>query len=140
MDCNPQSVMEFPEVRRRVMQAVKSKNTTPELIVRRLLHARGYRYRLHRSDLPGCPDLVFPGRRKIIFVHGCFWHGHSCKRGARVPIKNRTYWMKKVSSNRSRDLRARENLMVDGWKVLSVWECELTDLTTTLKRLVKFLN
>lgn len=132
--------MEPSDVRRRTMRAVKSKNTTAELIVRRLLHARGYRYRLHHSDLPGCPDLVFPARRKVIFVHGCFWHGHNCKRGSRVPITNRTYWTTKVSSNRSRDLRARKSLSMDGWKVLCVWECELKDLTTTLKRLTKFLN
>jgi DNA mismatch endonuclease, patch repair protein len=132
--------MESSDVRRRTMQAVKSKNTTPELLVRRLLHSQGYRYRLHNSDLPGCPDIVFPARRKIIFVHGCFWHGHNCKRGARVPTTNRVYWTHKVNSNRSRDLTARKNLALDGWKVLCVWECELKDLTATLKRLSKFLD
>lgn len=133
-------MMESSEVRRRTMQAVKSKNTNPELIVRRLLHAHGYRYRLHNNDLAGCPDLVFPARRKIIFVHGCFWHGHSCKRGSRVPTTNRTYWTKKITSNRSRDLRVRKNLSLDGWKVLCVWECELKNLNATLKRITKFLD
>ena len=140
MDGYSESMMESPAIRRRTMQAVKSKNTTPELIVRRLLHSRGYRYRLHNNDLPGCPDLVFPVRRKIIFVHGCFWHGHNCKRGARVPTTNRSYWTKKISLNKSRDLRARKNLAMGGWKVLCIWECELKDLTTTLKRVTKFLD
>lgn len=132
--------MECPEVRRRTMQAVKSKNTTPELIVRRLLHARGYRYRLHYDELPGCPDLVFPGRQKVIFVHGCFWHGHKCKRGSRVPKTNKTYWLNKVRSNQSRDNAYRRMLRIEGWKVLYVWECELRNLTGTLKRLTRFLE
>jgi DNA mismatch endonuclease (patch repair protein) len=140
MDAYSESVMESPEVRRRTMQAVKSKNTTPELIVRRLLHASGYRYRLHNEDLPGRPDLVFPVRQKVIFIHGCFWHGHDCKRGARVPKTNRGYWVKKVSSNQSRDLNARKRLKAGGWKVLCVWECELRNTDNVLKRLTKFLD
>jgi len=132
--------MESSVVRRRTMQAVKSKDTMPELIVRRLLHAKGYRYRLHNEALPGCPDLIFPARRKIIFIHGCFWHGHNCQRGSRVPKTNTEYWTNKVARNRSRDLRARQELRIRGWKILYVWECELTNPAAILKRLCKFLN
>ena len=87
--------MESPEARRRTMQAVKSKNTSIEIRVRRLLYAQGYRYRLHKNELPGCPDLVFTRFRKIIFIHGCFWHGHRCARGKRVPKSNTDYWRPK---------------------------------------------
>ena len=85
------------------MRAVKSHDTKPELLVRRAIHCMGYRYRLHRKDLPGKPDVVFPSRKKIIFVHGCFWHGHDCARGARMPKSNRSYWVSKISRNRERD-------------------------------------
>ena len=131
--------MESPEVRRRTMQAVKSKNTAIEMRVRRLLHAQGYRYRLHRSDLPGCPDLVFSNRRKVIFIHGCFWHGHQCKRGKRVPKTNTAYWTTKISRNRTRDAAARKSLKGLGWKVLVVWECELQDEPRVFGRLAEFL-
>ena len=95
-DPHPKALnMETPEVRRRTMQAVRSENTGPELAVRRLAHRMGYRFRLHRKDLPGKPDLVFPRLRKAVFVHGCFWHGHDCARGARVPVQNRTVLDKK---------------------------------------------
>ena len=107
------------------MQAVKSKNTAPELIVRRFLHARGFRYRLHRKDLPGCPDLVFPSRRKVIFIHGCFWHGHDCARGARMPKTNAEYWAAKIGRNRARDAEHLKMLRSDGWRTLVLWECEL---------------
>ena len=107
------------------MQAVKSKDTGPELAVRRMLHARGFRYRLHRRDLPGCPDLVFPRRRKVVFIHGCFWHGHDCARGARTPKSNTGYWTQKVGRNRVRDAGAAEQLVAEGWEVLIVWECEV---------------
>jgi len=121
------------------MQAVKSKDTGPELIVRRMLHARGFRYRLHRRDLPGCPDLVFPKRRKVIFIHGCFWHGHDCARGARTPKSNTGYWITKVGRNRTRDSEAARQLVVRGWEVLIVWECEIRkpDLSD---RLLRFLE
>src|SRR5579864_2977074 len=95
--------MESPEVRRRTMQAVKSKDTAPELLVRSLAHRMGYRFRLHRKDLPGKPDLVFPGRRKAIFVHGCFWHCHDCEGEPRMPGQNRAYWKKKLTRNKQRD-------------------------------------
>jgi DNA mismatch endonuclease, patch repair protein len=131
--------MESPKLRRRTMQAVKSKDTGPEMTVRRLLHARGFRYRLHRKDLPGCPDLVFPSRRKVIFVHGCFWHGHDCARGARVPKTNVEYWTAKIGRNRSRDATAVKQLRRDGWGVLVLWECKLNQ-RDLLKRVESFLR
>ena len=132
--------MESPELRRRTMQAVRSKNTRPELLVRRLLHANGYRYRLHSNKLPGCPDLVFPGRKKVLFIHGCWWHGHDCQRGSRVPKTNVVYWTKKVIRNRNRDADSRKQLEAQGWKVLAIWECELNDESSALMRLARFLD
>lgn len=111
--------------RSRIMRAVKAKDTKPEIAVRRLVHALGYRYRLHRRDLPGRPDLVFGPRRKLIFVHGCFWHGHNCKRGARMPKANADYWRAKIDRNRERDRTNSEALRASGWDVLTIWECEL---------------
>ena len=121
------------------MQAVKSKYTGPELRVRRLIHAQGYRYRLHRKDLPGSPDLVFSGRRKVIFVHGCFWHGHNCPRGSRVPVQNCDYWVRKVARNRERDGAAVAALRELGWKSLVLWECELHDERKLTARIRRFL-
>jgi DNA mismatch endonuclease (patch repair protein) len=116
------------EKRSSVMRRVKGKDTAPELKVRRLLWAMGVRgYRLHRKDLPGAPDVVLPGRRLAIFVHGCFWHGHDCARGARVPKQNRDYWIAKVGRNRARDVSHRAALEAMGWRVLVLWECELKD-------------
>ncbi|HYV13301.1 MAG TPA: very short patch repair endonuclease [Pyrinomonadaceae bacterium] len=132
--------MESPELRRRTMQAVRSKNTRPELLVRRLLYANGYRYRLHSKKLPGCPDLVFPGRKKVLFIHGCWWHGHDCQRGSRVPKTNVVYWTKKVIRNRNRDADSRKQLEAQGWKVLTLWECELNDGTSALLQLARFLD
>jgi DNA mismatch endonuclease (patch repair protein) len=132
--------MESPEVRRRTMQAVKSKDTAPELLVRSLAHRMGYRFRLHRKDLPGKPDLVFPGRRKAIFVHGCFWHGHDCPRGARVPKSNRDYWTKKIARNKERDREACAALAHSGWTYLIVWECNLRNEKGLKAQVRKFLN
>ena len=116
-----------PEKRSSVMRQVKAKGTSPELKVRRMLWAMGLRYRLHRRDLPGAPDIVLPGRKLAIFVHGCFWHGHDCARGARVPKQNRGYWTAKIGRNRARDLRTEEAIEAKGWRFLIVWECELKD-------------
>jgi len=102
-------------IRRKTMQAVKGKDTKPELFVRRLLYSLGYRYRLHRKDLPGKPDIVFSGRKKIIFVHGCFWHGHSCKRGAREPKTNVEYWRQKIARNKTRDAQHSKNHKKARW-------------------------
>jgi len=109
------------------MRRVKGRGTSPELKVRRALWAQGARYRLNRRDLPGSPDIVLAGRRLAIFVHGCFWHGHDCARGARVPKANRDYWQAKVARNRARDARAAEALAAAGWRVETLWECELKD-------------
>ena len=101
-----------------VMRAVKSSDTAPEMIVRRLVHHLGVRFRLHRRDLPGTPDIVLPGRRKVIFVNGCFWHGHDCSRGARVPKTNTSYWRAKIDRNVSRDRQSLAALENAGWRVL----------------------
>ncbi|MCR9221809.1 MAG: very short patch repair endonuclease [Alphaproteobacteria bacterium] len=129
-----------PAQRRRTMQAVKSADTKPELLVRRRLHALGYRYRLHDRRLPGKPDLVFSRRRTVVFVHGCFWHGHACARGARRPAANRDYWAGKIARNRARDAANREALEAMGWRVLTVWECELRDADAAVARLVAALG
>lgn len=122
-----------------VMARVKSKDTTPERTVRRVLTRLGARYRLHRRDLPGHPDIVLPGRRLAIFVHGCFWHGHDCARGSRVPKNNRDYWLAKVGRNVARDARAIAALETDGWRVEVVWECDLKDETALTARLAALL-
>lgn len=122
------------------MRSIKGRDTGPEMLVRRTVHGMGYRYRLHRKELPGKPDLVFPSRKKAIFVHGCFWHGHDCKRGARTPKSNRTYWETKISRNRERDEQARKALQQDGWLVLIIWECEMKDQQFLSRRLRRFLD
>jgi DNA mismatch endonuclease (patch repair protein) len=116
-----------PEKRSAVMRRVKGRDTTPERQVRRLIWSLGGRYRLNRADLPGKPDIVLAGRRLAIFVHGCFWHGHTCARGARVPKANRDYWTAKIARNRARDTTAQAALAAKGWRVEVVWECELKD-------------
>lgn len=126
--------------RSEIMRAVKSENTSPELLVRRLVHSLGFRFRLHRRDLPGTPDLVFPRLRKVIFVHGCFWHGHACARGARVPKTNRAYWVAKVARNAARDTRVRAALNKTGWRTLVLWECGLKDRAALAAKLRRFLG
>jgi DNA mismatch endonuclease (patch repair protein) len=121
------------------MQAVKSKDTAPEMAVRRLAHRMGYRFRLHRKDLPGKPDLVFPRLHKVLFVHGCFWHGHDCARGARVPVQNRAYWTNKIARNQHRDKTAQASLRALGWNVLVIWECETRNEDALRKRIDVFL-
>ena len=110
--------------RSRVMRAVKSKNTTPEMRVRRALHARGLRFRLHRKDLPGAPDIVLAKWRICLFVNGCFWHGHDCARGSRTPKTNTDYWVAKINRNIARDKRNTDTLKHAGWRVEVIWECE----------------
>ena len=111
-------------LRSRIMRAVKGRDTAPELLVRKLAHGLGYRFRLHRVDLPGKPDLVFPSREKIIFVHGCFWHRHSGCKKASLPKSRPEYWHSKFSANVERDERVRAELEARGWKVATIWECE----------------
>ena len=129
-----------PEKRSAVMRRVKGRNTTPELKVRRLLTALGARYRLHRKDLPGKPDIVMAGRQLAIFVHGCFWHGHVCARGARVPKANRDYWLGKVGRNRQRDGASRAALEAAGWRVERIWEFEMNDEAAVKSRLEALLQ
>ena len=127
------------EKRSAVMRRVKGRNTTPEMTVRRALTGLGARYRLHRKDLPGSPDIVMPGRRLALFVHGCFWHGHDCARGARVPKANRDYWVGKVARNRVRDEASRIALEAAGWRVETIWECELKDAADLRHRLARLI-
>jgi DNA mismatch endonuclease (patch repair protein) len=131
---------ETAEQRSRIMRAVRGADTTPELAVRRLAHSMGFRFRLHWKDLPGKPDLTFPRLRKVIFVHGCFWHGHDCARGARVPVRNRDYWTQKVARNMERDRSAQSALQRLGWKSLVVWECEIKDQNRLQRTLRRFLG
>jgi len=128
------------EKRSAVMARVKSKGTSPEKAVRRILTRLGARYRLHRKDLPGNPDIVMPGRKLAVFVHGCFWHGHDCARGSRVPKANRDYWLAKVGRNKARDEKAQEALRADGWTVETIWECELKDEPGLTARLARRLE
>ncbi len=129
-----------PEQRSRTMRAVKSKDTTPEWVVRRLVHGMGFRYRLHVRSLPGQPDLVFPGRKKVIFVNGCFWHGHRGCPNATVPASRPDYWLAKLQKNRTRDVRNVRALRDDGWDVMVVWECETRDMKRLTARLTTFLS
>jgi DNA mismatch endonuclease (patch repair protein) len=135
-----QGMSETTPARSRIMRAIKSRDTAPELLVRRLAHSMGYRFRVHRKNLPGTPDLVFPARRKAIFVHGCFWHSHDCGRGARVPKQNRSYWKKKLARNEERDEAARKALTALGWKVSVLWECELRNRKRIERKLRVFLR
>lgn len=128
------------DVRSRIMGSVHSKDTKPEMVLRARLHRLGYRYRLHRSDLPGSPDLVFPSRRKVIFVHGCFWHMHAGCARSRLPASNRGYWIPKLERNCRRDCENQTALSGLGWDVLVVWECELKDLDPVLGRVADFLG
>lgn len=123
-----------------IMSRVKSADTSPELAVRSMVHRLGYRFRLHRRDLPGAPDLVFPRYKKVVFVHGCFWHGHACPRGGRIPASNRDYWLAKMERNRIRDGENEARLRELGWAVLTVWECELREPEAVSARLVDFLS
>jgi len=131
---------ETPEQRSRTMRAVKGADTAPEMAVRRMAHQMGYRFRLHRKDLPGKPDLVFPRLRKVVFVHGCFWHGHACARGARAPKANAEYWRVKIARNRFRDAANITALEAKGWRAAVIWECELKEPGRVKKRLAGFLR
>ena len=129
-----------PEKRSAVMRRVKGRDTGPEMVVRRALRALGVGYRLGGASLPGRPDVVMKGRRAVIFVHGCFWHGHDCARGARQPKANADYWLAKIGRNRERDRTSEEALAAEGWRVLTLWECELKDAAALTARLRSFLT
>jgi len=125
--------------RRRNMQAIRCRDTKPEMLVRRLVHGMGFRYRLHQKDLPGKPDMVLKRHRKIIFVHGCFWHVHNCRYGRVVPATNAEFWKAKRQANVARDRRILRELRKLGWRVLVVWECWTRDIPKLQRRLRHFL-
>ncbi len=129
-----------PEQRSRLMSRIRSKNTKPEITVRRLVFSLGYRYRLHSKHLPGSPDLVFPGRKKVIFVNGCFWHGHSGCRFSCLPKSRIEFWQTKIDRNRERDRENIASLEAADWRVLTVWQCELKDINELSRRLEIFLK
>jgi DNA mismatch endonuclease, patch repair protein len=131
---------EDQKTRSAIMRAVSSTDTAPELAVRTLIHSLGFRYRLHDKRLPGKPDIVFSSRKKAIFVHGCFWHGHHCKRGNRTPKTNSEYWTRKIARNMTRDENNAKLLLEMGWISLVIWECELKDKERLVKRLMGFLS
>jgi DNA mismatch endonuclease (patch repair protein) len=122
------------------MRRIRSKDTIPELTLRKLVHRLGYRFRLHGRDLPGKPDLVFSSRRKVIFVHGCFWHQHSGCAEGRVPASRREYWEPKLKKNQLRDAENQERLKEEGWGVLTVWECSLRELKPLGSKIRRFLG
>jgi DNA mismatch endonuclease (patch repair protein) len=128
-----------PEQRRVAMRRVKSKNTSPEIAIRRLLHQMGIAgYRLHRRDVPGSPDIAWLSKKAAIFIHGCFWHAHDCPRGSRKPKTNRHYWQTKLARNIQRDSKQRAELKKKGWDILTIWECELKDESRLARRLNRF--
>ena len=129
-----------PEMRSRMMAGIRGKNTKPELTVRRLVHALGYRFRLHRRDFPGSPDLVLPRLRSVIFVHGCFWHRHPGCRFAYTPKSNAQFWLSKLTTNARRDAAALDALAARGWAAMVVWECETGDPQALSMRLRAFLE
>jgi DNA mismatch endonuclease (patch repair protein) len=122
------------------MRRIRSANTKPEMVVRSLAHRLGYRFRLHRRDLPGCPDLVFPSKRKVILVHGCFWHQHLRCVDGRLPKSNTIYWSPKLANNKKRDRKNRTRLVAMGWKCLVIWDCQTTDLKKLSHQLTNFLE
>jgi DNA mismatch endonuclease (patch repair protein) len=126
-----------PKRRSEIMRAIHSTDTSPELIVRRVVHGLGFRFRLHRKDLPGCPDLVLAKWKVALFIHGCFWHGHDCRRGSRhrKPKSNEAYWIRKLNRNIARDAENGERLAALGWRRIVVWECETADTESLARRL-----
>lgn len=129
-----------PEKRSEIMRAVKSRDTGPELALRKALFAKGLRYRVNVASLPGRPDIVFPGRRAVLFVHGCFWHGHDCARGGRMPKTNVKYWRQKIDKNVQRDSKNIAALQRLGWSVKISWECDLKDLPEEANKIVGWLS
>ncbi len=128
-----------PEERSRLMAKVKRSNTKPEVIVRKLLHARGWRYRLHVKGMPGTPDIVFSSRRAVLFVNGCFWHGHTCRLG-RLPSTRPEFWGPKIQANRERDRRKIDQLIADGWRAMTIWQCSLKEPEVVLRQIEYFLT
>jgi len=128
------------EKRHEIMASVKSRDTKPEKTVRSLVHRMGFRFSLHRSDLPGKPDIVLSRHGKVIFVHGCFWHGHANCRKATIPATNTAFWTEKIAKNKVRDVKSKRQLRRVGWQVLVVWECEIAKTEKLMRKLNKFLE
>lgn len=128
-----------PEQRSHIMRSVKSRHTKPELAVRRVVHSLGFRFRLHDKKLAGSPDVVLRRHKAAIFVHGCFWHGHECPKG-RLPKTRLDFWVPKIQHNKKRDAESVRQLQSDGWRVLTVWQCETKDAEGLRSRLSRFLN
>lgn len=129
-----------PAKRSAIMARIKGQNTKPEILVRKLVHSLGYRFRLHQNKLPGKPDLVLQRHEKVIFVHGCFWHGHVACSRATLPSTNTDFWQKKILGNRTRDTKVKRTLSRNGWKVLIVWQCQTRDISALTARLLRFLR
>jgi len=125
-----------PERRSEIMRNIRSKGTKPEMTIRRLVHRLGFRFRLHGKDLPGTPDLILPKYNCVVFVNGCYWHGHTCRRGYRTPGTNAEYWSKKIGRNIEREEIAFSQLLSSGWKILLIWECEIKHQDALAERLV----
>lgn len=128
------------EFRSEIMSRIHSKNTKPEMLVRRLIHGMGYRYRLHVKELPGTPDIVMISKRKIVEVRGCFWHGHAGCTDARIPKTRSEFWVKKINSTKKRDASNSKKLEMDGWEILEIWECELRNVSKLKSRISTFIN
>lgn len=129
-----------PGKRSAIMSRIAGRNTAPEILVRRLLHSLGFRFRLYREDLPGKPDIVLPRHRKIVLIHGCFWHSHpGCHRAA-LPTTNVNFWQKKIAGNQARDRQTRRELSKLGWRVLVLWQCQLKNEAVLRRRLLRFLR
>ena len=122
-----------------IMSRIQGKNTTPEILVRKLIFSMGYRYRLHRKDLPGCPDIVFLGKKKVIFIHGCFWHRHNCKKGS-LPDTNKSFWESKLERNKIRDAEDLTKLEKSGWRVLVIWQCQIKNTKVLEASIKTFLD
>lgn len=129
-----------PDKRSRMMAGIRGKDTKPEMVVRQLVHRLGFRFRLHRRSLPGSPDLVFPRFRKVLFVHGCFWHRHPGCRLAYTPKSNTKFWLTKLEANTRRDAATREALVALGWDVMIVWECEVANVSVLSQKILSFLS
>jgi DNA mismatch endonuclease (patch repair protein) len=128
-----------PSKRSDIMRSVKNQNTSPEILVRKNIYSLGYRYRIHCKKIPGTPDIVFLGKKKAIFIHGCFWHWHGCKR-SRIPKTNSEYWEAKIKRNQERDNKNYRKLVDLGWRVLTIWECEISNKIKLSERLINFIQ
>lgn len=129
-----------PRQRSYCMSRIKKYDTKPEVAVRRIIHRLGYRFRLYRNDLPGCPDIVLPRHKKVVFVHGCWWHRHNCHYGTRVPRSRRDYWLPKLKRNKERHKSNVRMLRKQGWQVLTIWECQIRDIEKVTQRISSFLE